>query len=54
MEDLEALIQTLEKSVEKNGSIPLTTGHLLNILKVVDRHKQRMEDYYNSIEDCPF
>ena len=31
------LIDLLEKSVEKNGDIPLTNKHLMNILKMVDR-----------------
>lgn len=37
MEQYDYLIETLEKSVQKNGEIPLTNKHLLNILKQVDR-----------------
>jgi hypothetical protein len=38
------LLDIVEKSVEKNGSIPLTTGHLLNILKLVQREYERVTD----------
>ena len=48
---LDILIDVLEKSVEKNGNIPLTTNHLLNILKMVDRmQKQIEEDDYSELE----
>ncbi len=34
------LIEVLEKSVEKNGKdYPLTLGHLLNILKKMEREQ---------------
>ena len=34
----EMLISILEHSVEKNGEIPLTNKHLLNILKMAIRN----------------
>jgi len=46
----EYLIEVLEKSVEKNGDIPLTTGHLLNILKLTNRKMQ----HDDSLPDSPF
>jgi hypothetical protein len=36
MSELEHLIEVLQESVRRKGSIPLTTGHLLNILKIAD------------------
>ncbi len=38
------LVEVLEKSIEKNGSIPLTTSHLLNILKVASRLEDGLQD----------
>ena len=32
------LINILNESVKKNGEIPLTNKHLLNILKMADRN----------------
>jgi hypothetical protein len=38
--ELWELIEVLEKSVEKNGKdYPLTLGHLLNILKKMEREQ---------------
>lgn len=37
MEELNILIEILEKSVEVNGVVPLTNKHLLNILKMVEK-----------------
>jgi len=34
----EMLIDILEQSVQKNGEIPLTNKHLLNILKMAVRN----------------
>ena len=39
-ESYDNLIHILEKSVKKNGSIPLTTGHLLNILKMIEDRRE--------------
>jgi hypothetical protein len=50
MEELEALIETLEKSVEKNGEKPLTNAWLLNILKVTIREME-MKDLKRSDSD---
>lgn len=49
----EDLIAALERSVEKNGSIQLTTGHLLNLIKMVQRVSER-RDLYDDIQNCPF
>jgi len=35
--EIETFIDVLEKSIEKNGSKPLTTNYLLNILKLMNR-----------------
>jgi len=37
------LIQILETSVERNGEIPLTNRHLLNIIKMLERHEGQEE-----------
>jgi len=44
------IIYVLEKSVEKNGEIPLTNQHLLNIIKLADEIEQQEYDdaqYYD-------
>ena len=46
---METLIEILERSVSKNGEIPLTNKHLLNILKMVDR-RSVLEN--NGAYDC--
>jgi len=45
--EIDILIETLEKSVEKNGEKPLTNKWLLNILKQVNKQIERedREDY---------
>lgn len=40
---LEDLIEILEKSVAKNGNLPLTTQHLLNICKCANQLTYRKE-----------
>ncbi len=40
MSDLERLIEVMQESVKRNGSVPLTTGHLLNILKIVEKKSE--------------
>lgn len=42
-ENYDELIEVLEHSVKKNGVIPLTNQHLLNILKLI-RKIQEEED----------
>jgi hypothetical protein len=39
MSDLEHIIEVLQESVRRNGDIPLTTKHLLNILRMVERQQ---------------
>ena len=44
------IIYVLEKSIEKNGEIPLTNQHLLNIIKLADEIEQQEYDdaqYYD-------
>jgi hypothetical protein len=53
--ELETLIEILEKSVEKNGEVPLTNKHLLNILKLFQGLKRLERDlYYSDLEGGPF
>ena len=49
-ENYDILIEVLEHSVKKNGEVPLTNKHLLNILKIVHRKIQEEEaqaDFYH-------
>jgi hypothetical protein len=42
--NLQFLIETLEISVAKNGDkTPLTIGHLLNICKMAEKRKEKLE-----------
>ena len=43
-ENYDILIEVLEHSVKKNGEVPLTNKHLLNILKIVHRKIQEEDD----------
>jgi hypothetical protein len=43
-ERFDILLKIVEASVEKNGSIQLTTGHFLNILRMVDREYERINN----------
>lgn len=36
---LEIIIEVLEESVKRNGDIPLTNRHLLNILRMAERRQ---------------
>jgi antitoxin component HigA of HigAB toxin-antitoxin module len=47
------LIDVLEKSIEKNGEIPLTNKHLLNILKMAERMAEQ-EDNYTNMDYNPY
>ena len=38
------LIWFLTQSVKKNGVVPLTNQHLLNIIKLVEKEKERKEN----------
>ena len=44
------LIDILEKSIKKNGDKPLTLSHLLNILKMVQRKKDKEEENLDLIQ----
>ena len=43
MESLEYLLEILEASLKKNGDIPITTKHLVNIIKMAQRNME-MDD----------
>ena len=47
---IDSLIIAFEKSVEKNGDIPLTTSHMLNLLKKTKEHQDR-ETRHDELED---
>ena len=53
MNEFEGLIEILESSIIKNGVIPLTNEHLLNILKMllrnIESEKERLEESRNNI-----
>ena len=49
--ELEALIEILELSVEKNGERPLTNRWLLNICKVTMRKITEEDQPYNIGDD---
>lgn len=44
MNELEMLIDILEVSVTKNGEIPLTNRHLLNIMKMAQRNLNECDE----------
>lgn len=50
MEILELLIEVLEKSVAKNGNIPLTNQHLLNIVKMAKKWKEKDDDLQSTYD----
>lgn len=50
MSDIETLIEVLRRSVRKHGSIPLTTGHLLNLLQLAQKISD-VDDYGPDIGD---
>jgi hypothetical protein len=47
-EDYDILIEILENSVKKNGEIPLTNKHLLNILKIVSKQQDYSDRWYST------
>ena len=48
---LDNLIHILKRSVEKNGEIPLTNKHLLNMMKLVAKKEIDDDDEYHNIAD---
>ncbi len=42
--ELDTLMEVLEASIKKNGEKPLTNLYLLNILKMVDKKIEKMEE----------
>ena len=56
MNEWQGLKFILDASVERNGNITLTTGHLLNIIRMVDRNMAAQESisedqYYRLMEE---
>ena len=49
---LDHVIKILEQSVERHGSLPLTTPHLLNILRMAERREY--EESVNEDQYEPF
>ena len=47
-ENYDILIEVLENSVKKNGEIPLTNKHLLNILKLVNKQQDNEDRWYST------
>ena len=47
------LQNVLKQSIQKNGSIPLTTQHLLRIMNMVERRVEQDERRYE-LESCRF
>lgn len=43
MDTLDLLLEIVGASVVKHGSIPLSTGHLLNILRMAERRSEQIE-----------
>lgn len=43
MTELQALSRVLRASVERKGEVPLTNAHLLNIVNMAMRYKDRQE-----------
>ena len=43
MRTLDILLEALELSVKHKGSVPLTTGHLLNILRACQKCEESRE-----------
>lgn len=48
---LDMICKILEKSIEKNGDKPITSSHLLNIIRLADKMLIQEEDS-NCLEDC--
>jgi hypothetical protein len=49
--EMNILIEILEKSIEKNGPIPLTTQHLLNILRMAERVSEDADPFDSGYEN---
>ena len=51
--EMNYLLEILEQSVEKNGVIPLTNNHLLNMIKLLYERQEEDENKINAIEFDP-
>ena len=53
MNEIEGLIEILKSSINKNGVIPLTNEHLLNIVKMlknnIELEQERLEESRDDI-----
>jgi len=45
------ITEILELSIKKHGDIPLTIGHLLNIIKLAEKQKETLEDHLDKEGD---
>jgi len=52
--ELDTIINTLEKSIDKNSEKPLTNTWLLNILKQANRKIKKLEDEADFYPDPNF
>lgn len=48
---MDTIIKILERSIEKNGVQPLTTSHLLHILKLAKKIENDEEEKYQKFLD---
>ena len=48
---MEQLILILEKSIEKNGTQPLTNTWLLNMLKLAERNQNQIIEHHDRLLD---
>ena len=52
---LEQLAETLEKSVNKNGSIPLSNSHMLNLIRMtIKKQTPQPQPQAVTAEEPPF
>jgi len=51
--EMSYLLEILAQSVKKNGVIPLTNEHLLNMIKLLHKRQEDDEDKINAIEFDP-
>jgi hypothetical protein len=47
----EMLLEILQASLDKNGDKPLSIGHLINIMKMVDRKFEEMDEEWDVEND---
>lgn len=53
MESLYRLQKMLEKSIEKQGNIPLTTSHLFNMISlIIKQYEKEEEDFQQNLYEA--